>query len=437
MEKEFKNLLKSDFPYLCSSKLLIAVSGGVDSVVLVHLCKLAKLNFAMAHCNFDLRGEESDEDEKFVVDLADALEVEVFIQKFDTESFASEAGISIQMAARELRYDWFRQIVSAIKFDYILTAHHANDNLETFLINLVRGSGIEGFTGIKAENNNLVRPLLKFSRKEIEDFAAENGLRWREDSSNASSKYLRNKIRHQIIPVMEEINPQLLESFSKTQDHLRESYELIEDYISLLYSQIVSKNRYGYSLKIEVLERVQNPKTVLFHLLKTFGFKEWNDVVDLMKGQPGKMVVSETHRLIKDREYLLLTEIPSAKSLQSFDISEGEEVVMLPIGTFTLNEVNKIEKTSLQCVYVSKDKITFPLELRQWKEGDVFYPFGMKGKKKLSDFFQDKKLSLPEKENTWLLCCEGKIVWVVNHRADARFAITKPSEKILKITCSV
>ena len=188
MEKAFKNLLKSEFPFLCQSKLLLAVSGGVDSVVLAHLCKLAKLNFSIAHCNFNLRDAESDADEEFVLDLAERLDVEVFIENFDTTTFAEDAKISIQMAARELRYHWFEELSTSLRFDYILTAHHANDNLETFIINLVRGSGLEGFTGIKAVNNSGLRPILPFSRKEIEAYAAEHKLKWREDSSNASNK---------------------------------------------------------------------------------------------------------------------------------------------------------------------------------------------------------------------------------------------------------
>lgn len=437
MEKAFKNLIKSEFPYLSNLKLLLAVSGGLDSVVLAHLCKNAKLQFSMAHCNFNLRGDESDADENFVVDLADALEVEVLTQRFDTKVYAADAGISIQMAARELRYSWFDDLSSALNYDYILTAHHANDDLETFLINLIRGTGLEGLTGIRSENNKIIRPLLKFSRKEIEAYAVQNNIKWREDSSNISSKYIRNKIRHQIIPVMEDINPQLLESFAKTQVHLNESLNLVEDYLGLLYSEIVSKTNYGYQLKIEVLKKIPHPKAVLYQLLKSFGFTEWDDVNHLLEAQPGKMVFSETHRLIKDREFLILTEKPENKENEVYSISEGEEIEMLPIGIFSFNEVKKISETPANCIYVAKESLKYPLTLRKWKEGDVFYPFGMKGKKKLSDFFMDKKLSLPEKENTWLLCSEDKIVWVVNHRADARFAITAPSQKIIKITYSL
>ncbi|CAN5228419.1 tRNA lysidine(34) synthetase TilS [soil metagenome] len=437
MEKAFKNIIKTRFPYLTTGKLLVAVSGGVDSVVLAHLCKNSKLDFSIAHCNFNLRGEESDEDEDFLLDLADALDVEIFTESFDTRAYASAAGISVQMAARDLRYNWFNELSSAFQFDNILTGHQTNDDLETFIINFIRGTGLEGLTGIKVENEKVIRLLMQFSRKEIESFARKNRIQWREDSSNASSKYLRNKIRLKIIPLMEQINPQLLASFAQTQAHLKDSFDLVEDYTALLFSQIVSKDVYGYRLKIAALDKISNKRAILYQLLKSFGFTEWNDVEGLLTAQPGKMVFSSTHRLIKDREYLVLTEQSSVKNTKDITIDEGDEIVMLPIGKLTLARVDKMEDAPQNCIYVAKDKIKFPLKLRKWSEGDSFYPFGMKGKKKISDFFKDKKLSLPEKEATWLLCSDNVIVWVVNHRADARFGITDPSREILKITYSL
>ncbi len=437
MEKAFKNHIKSEFPYLCQAKILLAVSGGIDSVVLAHLCKLSKLNFSIAHCNFNLRGLESDADEEFVLDLAEKLDVEVFIENFDTKTYAVDEKVSIQMAARELRYHWFEELSSALKFDYILTAHHANDNLETFIINLVRGSGLEGFTGIKAVNNSVIRPFLPFSRNDIEAYAKKFKIKWREDSSNASNKYLRNKIRHDIVPIMEELNPQFLDVFSNTQSHLNDSLNLVEDYIGLIYPEIVSKTMYGYNLKIDFLKKLPNTKAVMYQLLKTFGFSEWEDVYQLLDAQSGKVVYSETHRLIKDREVLILAERHSDRKSQEYHISKGEDIVMLPIGRFTLSEVEEIAMASPNCVFLNKEKLSFPLILRKWNTGDVFYPFGMKGKKKISDFFNDNKLSLPEKESTWLLCSGNDIVWIVNRRADNRFAITDSSQKILKITYTV
>lgn len=434
MEKTFKNLVKTNYPYLCGSKLLLAVSGGLDSVVLAHLCHEAKLDFSIAHCNFNLRGEESDGDEKFVVDLADSLEVEVFTESFDTLNFAENHKISVQMAARELRYEWFSELSSSVQFDYTLTAHHANDNLETFLINLIRGTGPEGLTGIKTEKEEIIRPLLDFSRKQIEAYARKKHYKWREDSSNASDKYMRNKIRHHIVPVMEELNPQLLDSFAKTQQHLQESMDMVEDYISLLYPKLVQKDTYGYAIDIDFLKKVPNQKQILYQLLKSFGFTEWNDVYDLLSAQTGKMVLSDTHRLIKDRQKLLLTEQNGNSVNKEYNLGEDEELVMIPgMGTLHINEVKEMEQASGSCIFVPERKLEFPLKIRKWKKGDYFYPFGMKGKKKLSDFFKDQKFSLPEKENTWILFSGNEIVWIINHRADNRFAVEKSDSKILKI----
>lgn len=437
MEKAFKDLLKTRFPYLSKARLLLAVSGGVDSVVLAHLCHMAKLEFALAHCNFNLREEESDSDEIFVKSLGRELGVEVFSQGFDTEKFASEKGISIQMAARDLRYEWFEQLRVQKQFDFVLTAHHANDDLETFLINFIRGTGLEGFTGIKTENNKIIRPFLEFSRKEIKKYAEDNRIAWKEDSSNASKKYIRNKIRLDLVPLLEELNPQFLQAFLQTQSHLKQSQELVEDYMSLIYPKAVRKNKFGYELDLKFLQKIPHTKAVLYNLLKSFGFTAWNDVYDLLKAQTGKTVFSATHRLIKDREKLLLTEISSVSKKEEYQIGENENFVILPMGNFSICEVDEIGEIKKNCIYVNGELLDYPLTVRKWAKGDYFRPFGMKGKKKLSDFFKDEKFSLPEKENTWLLCSGDQIIWIINHRADNRFAINSPNQKIIKISCNL
>jgi len=437
MEKAFKKIIKEEYPFLCTNKLLIAVSGGVDSIVLAHLCKMSKMEFSIAHCNFNLRGDESDADEAFVKELAEKMEVPFFTQSFNTLKFAENAGISIQMAARELRYNWFEELSNSMEFDYTLTAHHANDNLETFLINLIRGTGPEGLQGIKDKHHQLIRPLINFSRSEIEEFANSKSLKWREDSSNASDKYMRNRIRHHMVPLMQELNPQLLETFAKTQQHLNESMELVEDYMSLLYPKIISRDVFGYALDIAFLKKVPNSKQVLYQLLKSFGFTEWNDVHDLMDAQTGKMVLSDTHRLIKDRNRLLLTEIQDESINKEYQLEKGEEFVMIPeFGTLHLTEVEKFDKSATNSIFVPIRKLKFPLLIRKWKEGDFFVPFGMKGKKKLSDYFKDEKFSLPQKEQTWLLFSGEDLVWIINQRADNRFSVEKGDREILKISFS-
>ncbi|MHA6280294.1 tRNA lysidine(34) synthetase TilS [Salinimicrobium sp. CAU 1759] len=414
-------------------KILLAVSGGLDSVVLAHLCKDAGLNISLAHCNFQLRGDESDGDEAFVMELADALEAEVFIESFETEAYALEKKVSVQMAARELRYHWFRELQETLQFDYVFTAHHANDNLETVLINFIRGTGLEGLTGIPDVNEFIVRPLLPYTREDIENYAHLQKLKWREDSSNESVKYFRNKVRLEVIPKLLELNPQLLESFSKTRSHLQQSSELIEDYISAIFPKIAKQEEYGYSFKVKLLKTLPNTKAVMYNLFRSFGFTEWEDVHGLLDAQAGKMVFSKTHRLIKDREDLLLTTLPPNED-KVYEIRENEEVVMLPIGTFQFEPTEEILKADPWTIYLDRNKLQYPLIVRKWRQGDYFYPFGMQGKKKLSKFFKDEKLSLPQKENCWLLCSGKDIIWVIGHRADARFAVEDTTKEILRLS---
>jgi len=440
--QKIKNHINQNLPFLNESKLLIAISGGLDSVVLTHLCHKLNLDFALVHCNFNLRGKESDADEDFVLQLADDLNKEVFIESFETETYANQQKLSTQMAARELRYHWFNELSKQLSFDYILTAHHADDNLETFLINLSRGTGIEGLTGIPEINENIIRPLLSFSRKDIEEYANVNNLKWREDSSNASNKYLRNKLRLEVIPKLKEINPQLLQNFNKTVAHLQDSRTIIDDRIDSISDAIVTKiNENEIHFGISQIEALHNPKAYLYELLKDYGFTKWNDIYGLLDAQSGKQVFSKTHRLIKDRDCLLLSELNSNVTSSASDnyrnerllIEENTKQFQTPLGTLFFETAKQIKDLNESTIYIDKDKLKFPLTIRQWQEGDYFYPFGMKGKKKLSKFFKDAKLSLIDKENVWLLCSEEDIVWIINKRADERFKVTDKTKQILKI----
>ena len=428
----FVSHIENQLPFLTKGKCLIAISGGLDSVVLSQLCHNLKFEMALAHCNFHLRGDESDADEDFVLQWAEDLDVEVFIEHFDTESYAKEHQLSVQMAARELRYQWFDELITQLNFDYLLTAHHADDNLETFLINLSRGTGLEGLTGIPEVNGTTVRPLLPFSREQIEAYAKENKLEWREDSSNASTKYLRNKLRHEVIPALKEANPQLLQNFNKTLSFLQDNNGIIEDRIAEVQKKVVTVEDNVLKLDIKKIQKLSDPKAYLYQLLKDFNFTEWNDVTNLLSAQPGKQVFSETHRLVRDREYLLLTELEHEDQKEML-ISESDKQLGTAVGTLYFDEADAIFGKRTNVIFVDKEKLKFPLTFRKWKEGDYFYPFGMKGKKKLSKYLKDQKLSLIDKEHIWVLCSGNDIVWVVNRRADDRFKVEKNTSQILKI----
>ncbi|WP_400079248.1 tRNA lysidine(34) synthetase TilS [Winogradskyella sp. R77965] len=435
MLKIFRKHINTNLEFLKETPLLIAVSGGIDSVVLSHLCEELKLDFALAHCNFNLRGEESNDDEEFVLELAEALDVEVFIQNFDTQAYADEHKRSIQMAARELRYNWFKELAGQLHFDYILTAHHAEDNLETFLINFTRGTGLNGLTGISEVNDNIVRPLLQFSREQIEVYAKENNIKWREDSSNSSRKYLRNKLRHEVVPILKEINPQLLNSFQNTLDNLNDTADIVEESLNAVAKRSITEiDGNGVTYKVSEFKKVNNPKAYLFEMFKDFGFTEWNDVVALLDAESGKQVFSSTHRLIKHRDYLILTDLyHSEQREESHLIKDNDTKLETPLGILLFDEADAIVNSSKSMIFVDRDKLSFPLELRLWKAGDFFFPSGMKGKKKISKYLKDEKLSLVEKENIWVLTSEDNVIWVVGKRADGRFKATDATEQILKI----
>ncbi len=435
MVQEFKNHIGKNLSFLSGGRFLIACSGGLDSIVLVHLCDKINLHFGIAHCNFNLRGAESDQDEEFVKKMAHQVESEFFVKHFNTEAYSKSNQVSIQMAARELRYTWFKQLAQEFQFDYVLTAHHADDNLETFLINLSRGTGIEGLTGIPETNELLVRPLLPFSRKDIEKFAKENALTWREDSSNSSIKYLRNKLRHHVIPELRSVNPQFLQNFETTLTYLKQSSEFITNQ-TLRAKKELFEFLDDDSIKIPIhrLREYGNPKTFLYMLLKEYNFKAWDDIEKVLLAQSGKQIFSETHRLVKDRDYLLLSPVAEEISNRTYTILEEERMLMIPSGTLIFRDVDEISEIDLKTIYVDKEKLKYPLTVRKWKEGDYFYPLGMKGKKKLSKYFKDEKLSLLAKERVWLLCSGKEIIWIIKYRADNRFKITPQTKQLLKIT---
>jgi tRNA(Ile)-lysidine synthase len=435
MLQKLSQHINKNLSFLKEKKLLIAISGGIDSVVLTHLLSVLNFDISLAHCNFNLRGQESDLDEEFVIQLGEKLNLNLFKIHFKTEEIAKSNKQSTQVAARELRYNWFQKIIEQNSFDYVLTAHHADDNLETFLINLTRGSGLDGFTGIPEKNSNIIRPLLIFSRETILAYAKNNDIDWREDKSNASTKYIRNKIRHKILPVLKEINPSLLESFAKTNEHLKESQQIIEDRIEKIALEVISVEQNSRKINIKKISQLSNPKAYLYQLLNKYNFTEWNDVYQLLSAQSGKQIFSRTHTLLKDREFLVLSKIDFSAALEmTFQIQKNTSEITEPIH-LKFESVQEKSIENKQTIYINKQHLVFPLQLRKWQNGDFFYPSGMAGKKKLSKYFKDEKISILEKQNIWILCNNNdEIIWVVNHRQDNRFIAKEATKDLFKIT---
>ena len=433
MPNKFQNHINQNFPFLNGKKLLLATSGGLDSMVLVDLFNKLSYEIAIVHCNFQLRGLESFEDQNFVQNYAEANKINIFTTQFDTEAYAKDYKLSTQVAARELRYSWFYELLETKKYDYILTAHHADDNLETFLINLVRGTGLNGLTGIPSQNENVIRPILIFSRQEIEQYAKDNNIEWREDSSNASDKYLRNKIRHNLVPILKELNPDFLSSFYKTQTYLQESQTMAEDATIMVYQQVAKEKGEEIHFDLNQLKKLPNYKSYLYEWLNEYGFSAWNDIYDLVEGQSGKQVFSSGFRLLKDRDFLILSPENLGDENQEYHIYKDQKEINIPLN-LSFSKVIDIGLVSNRTIFVDEDKLCFPLVLRRWKQGDNFQPLGMEGKsKKVSKFFKDNKLSLIEKENTWILCSDNQIAWIVGFRQDERFKIDNNTKKILKI----
>lgn len=432
---KFKENIEGNFPFLKEKKLLLACSGGVDSVVLVHLMHSLGYEIALAHCNFSLRGIESDRDAKFVEQLAKGLSIPVFVETFNTHKYADELKISTQMAARDLRYAWFEEIIESFKYDYILTAHHLDDNLETFFINLTRGSGLKGLMGIPRINHRIVRPLLQISRLEVESYALVNSLKWREDLTNLETDYLRNKLRIEVLPKFKHLNKSVLNNYQKTQHILQDSYHLLQDYIAIVYKTVVIVDKNSYIIDIEKLKEFPNTKALIYELFKDFGFTQWEDIWNLMDGQTGKQVFSSSHILLKNRKNLILTLRDDLEKKEEYFIEKEITEMNAPLYLkFELGGFSEIaDENSIQ---VASEKLVYPLKLRKWQAGDSFQPFGMKGRKKLSKYFKDEKVPNTEKNRVWLLLSEEKIVWVIGYRMDGYFKVNSADDKVLKISCA-
>jgi tRNA(Ile)-lysidine synthase len=472
--KEFQQFIKKQNLFQPKDKLLLAVSGGVDSVVLCELCKQAGYDFIIAHCNFQLRGEESERDEKFVRSLGDKYAVEVLVKRFNTEDYARDMKLGIQEAARKLRYDWFMEIFlqknvpdfhipselpgwhstiypNSPKW-YVATAHHINDSIETMLMNFFKGTGIKGLKGISPkrkflELDYLIRPMLFAHKEEIILYAREYKLEFVEDSSNASDKYTRNYFRNELIPGLQKVFPQVEENLLNNIERFREIEMLYQQSISLHKKKLMEPK--GNEMHIPVLKLLKTEPlhTIVYEIIKDYGFTahQTGEAIDLLKSESGKYIQSLSHRVIKNRNWLIISPNESTEA-SNILIEKGDKEIEFEHGKIAiefLSAANYKLKTANSIAQIDAAAIRFPLLLRRWKKGDYFYPLGMQnppavraGKKKLSRFFIDQKLSVTQKEKTWVIEMDKKIIWVAGLRLDDRFKITDKTTDILRIILS-
>ena len=447
LSEKFKNTVIKNNLFSAKDKLLIAVSGGVDSVVLCELCKQAGYDFSIAHCNFKLREEESERDEQFVRELGKKYGAEVLVQQFDTTEFAAENKLSTQESARELRYNWFAELVgsqeSGVKTrKLLLTAHHADDNNETVLMNFFRGTGLHGLTGIPVSINYIRRPLLSFSKEELVAFVKENKLKFVEDSSNQSSKYTRNFFRNEIIPAISKVYPQGKENL---QDNIKR-FAAIEKLYQFSVSELKKKlcRFKGNEIHIPVKQLMGYDNTALiYEIISAYGFneKQVDEVIKLAASDSGKYIQSPegNYRIIKHRHWFIISPVTATESANII-IEQNDKCINFSLGKLSIETTSNLSfgklrtQTSNEAVSLDAKDIQFPLLLRKWKTGDYFYPLGMKKKKKLNRFLIDQKLSLSDKENVWVIESDQRIIWVVGYRIDERFKVTDKTKTVFSAT---
>ncbi|MBP6870838.1 MAG: tRNA lysidine(34) synthetase TilS [Bacteroidales bacterium] len=440
MLDEFTGFITDNLLFSRESRILLAVSGGVDSVVMTDLFHQAGYNFSLAHVNFHLRGDESDRDERFVRKLAAHYQAQIHVNHVDIAGYAKRYRISIQVAARDIRYQWFYELMLRQGYDYVATAHHLDDQVETFLINLARGTGIAGLHGIPVRQGKIVRPLLFATRKQIEDYASAHRLDFIEDSSNRSLKYTRNRIRHKIIPELEKINPSFRATLAETINNISDAEKIYLQAIEDTRNSIIDQRGNLITISVSQFFNLAPLKTLAFELLSPFGFNKSNieDIIGLRDAVTGKEVISPTYRLVKDRELFIIVprhdlKIKSEYELNRNDLQIGIDVPV-QLSFAVMENIPASLKFPANVALLDLDKLLFPLRLRKWKRGDRFIPFGMSGSIKLSDFFINQKMSKIEKENQWLLCSGTDIVWVIGRRIDDRYKIHRETQKVLRIS---
>ncbi|MAE09325.1 MAG: tRNA lysidine(34) synthetase TilS [Bacteroidetes bacterium] len=424
-----------------NDEVLLAISGGIDSVVMLDLFDKIGVKYAIAHYNFKLRGDESDDDEKFVRQLAKSYGVEVFVDNGDAKEYSKKNGLSIQEAARDLRYAWFNKVCKENNYSIIAVAHNDDDKIETFFINLFRGAGVKGLKSIPVKRQNIIRPLMFTTREQIEKYAKEHNLLFREDSSNKSDDYLRNKIRHHLIPVIEEISPGFDEAINKSIDNLNDSDILMQFIINEKKRQLFSSNsQETIKVNLKGLLKLTPLRVWMYYLLTEFGFtRKITDAVCYSlenENSTGHKFSSFKYELLIDRDYLIIRKITEKFSSKKYAISNEQSKVIEPINLIIERHKNSHEfvfSNKNNVAYFDSEKLTFPLFLRKWKYGDKMVPFGMKGSKLISDILIDNKVDLFVKEDTYVVISAGKILWLVGIRSSNEFRITKSTKKILKM----
>jgi tRNA(Ile)-lysidine synthase len=431
VKTRFQDHIETNFPELLQTPFLLACSGGVDSMVLWRLCLDSGLHFEVAHCDFGLRGPESTGDAEFVSAMGEAWDTVVHVKCFQTKAYAKENKQTLQESARLLRYGWFRELAASRGLSFTVTAHQADDELETFLINLIRGTGLEGLGGIPPRAEGVRRPLLPYPRQEIHAYATQMDIPWREDTSNASDKYLRNRLRNAVIPPLKAADPRAMGNFRKSLAFLQGSRALVRNHVAEIRSRVFVEENELVRIPLAALRELNPREPYLYELFRPYGFTDWEALGRLLDGVAGRQVRSGTHRLLRDREALLLKPITIPdREVYSLYPERSPEALHIPL---ELDTVSRMENQGPSVLYVDRETLKKGLQVRKWKNGDYFYPLGMGGRQKVAKYFKDHKFSLFEKEAQWILCSGSQIVWLVGHRADERFKVQEHTDQILRI----